>query len=153
MKMLMGGATINKMRDPDALLVLFESTSYQAYFHMYQRLVAKYPPPTLTILSPDFGMAAYELWRRLVTSAHEAPKQNKPTSGWFALVMASQICDKVSLYGFHAYHKKDDHAPKAMRTKYHYFDDVRGETGVHSFDLSMKIYQRLQEEGFPIEIN
>eukprot|EP00854_Cymbomonas_tetramitiformis_P000803 gene803-1283_t len=76
----------------------------------------------------------------------------KPTSGWFALSFASQICDKVHMYGFSKWKKrragkgaKEDNAP-ASEAKYHYFDSVEGVTNVHSFDLSMRVYETLAEK-------
>jgi len=121
-------------------LVLFESTIYQAYYRLYMSLVARFPPRLLqmVIVSPDFTSAAYELWRRttlLIGKEMQTTfKHKKPTSGWFAMVFASEICGMIDLYGFEAY-KRTSSAP----ARYHYFDNVQGFTNVHSFELTVQV--------------
>jgi hypothetical protein len=48
---------------------------------------------------------------------------------------------QVDLYGFDAY------TSKKKSYRYHYFDDVQGFTGVHSFDLAVEVYKLLAERG------
>ena len=62
----------------------------------------------------------------------------KPNTGWFSLVLASQICNSVDMYGFENY-KYNTHMTRL--TKYHYFDDVVGQTNVHSFNLTLTIFR------------
>ena len=64
----------------------------------------------------------------------------RPLSGWFATVLAADVCDEVHIYGFDSYKKKkgqtEGHAP------YHYFDEVVGHTQTHNFDLAEKITEQ-----------
>mmetsp|Transcript_48064 Transcript_48064/g.120407 ORF Transcript_48064/g.120407 Transcript_48064/m.120407 type:complete len:407 (-) Transcript_48064:202-1422(-) len=137
-------------------LVLFESTIYQAYFHIYEELTARFPPKELAmvIVSPDFTSVSYELWRRMCDIVIQETKteyvHKKPSSGWFATVFSAQVCDQVDLYGFEAYHFT--RGSKKRTTKYHYFDEASGFTNVHSFELSIKVFQRLAQMGFRIRL-
>ncbi|KAK3255685.1 glycosyltransferase 29 protein [Cymbomonas tetramitiformis] len=65
----------------------------------------------------------------------------KPTSGWFALVFATQICNEVHMYGFSSWKKHPER--KERQARYHYFDNTTGFTNVHSFDLSLRVYKEL----------
>ena len=65
----------------------------------------------------------------------------KPMSGFFSVFYALNMCDKVDLYGFDAY------TSKKKSYRYHYFDDVQGFTGVHSFDLAVEVYKLLADRG------
>mmetsp|Transcript_30481 Transcript_30481/g.54616 ORF Transcript_30481/g.54616 Transcript_30481/m.54616 type:complete len:199 (+) Transcript_30481:1036-1632(+) len=137
-------------------LVLFESTIYQAYFHIYDQLTERFPPKKLAmvIVSPDFTGVSYELWRRMCALVMRETRTNyphkKPSSGWFATVFSAQMCDQVDLYGFEAYHFT--RGMKKATTKYHYFDNVSGFTNVHSFELSIKVFQKLQQMGFGLRL-
>jgi len=149
-----------------ATLVLFESTVSAGWrFHLVPRLLHRYPSPKTVILSPDLVVAGEEAWRHIYQDvadktdtcramARRAEKQLgaqhphlsvqqlevcKPTSGWHTLVFAFQICEEVHMYGFSGWRKHS----KVRQAKYHYFDNVTGVTNVHSFDLSLRIYQEL----------
>lgn len=54
-----------------------------------------------------------------------------------------QICDEVHMYGFSNWKKQRKGMKQAA---YHYFDKVQGVTNVHSFDMSLRIYQRISQE-------
>ena len=59
-------------------------------------------------------------------------------------VAADYVCrimkaTEVHMYGFSGWRKHS----KVRQAKYHYFDNVTGVTNVHSFDLSLRIYQEL----------
>uniref|UniRef100_A0A061S222 N-acetylgalactosaminide alpha-2,6-sialyltransferase (Sialyltransferase 7E) n=1 Tax=Tetraselmis sp. GSL018 TaxID=582737 RepID=A0A061S222_9CHLO len=139
--------------DGKGRLVLFESNNYQAYFRLYSSLAERFPPDELrmVILSPDFTSASYELWQRLTEEVTKKDnsfyRHKKPTTGWFAAAFAAEICDQVDLYGFEAYKRRP-----MQRVKYHYFDKVQGFTNVHSFELTVKVFQHLGSVGFPIRI-
>jgi len=141
-----------------AQLVLFESTAAEGWrFHMIPRLLHRFPSPKTVILSPDLVATADEMWRNLYSDlaeksdvckamarraeAKSLPQLEicKPTSGWYTLVFAGQICDEVHMYGFSGWRKHS----KTRQAKYHYFDNVTGVTNVHSFDLSLRIYREL----------
>ncbi|XP_075265614.1 alpha-2,8-sialyltransferase 8B-like [Convolutriloba macropyga] len=153
-KLATGDATKAKAFAEDkGRLVLFESTIYQAYFRLYMSLVERFPPQLLhmVIVSPDFTSAAFELWRRMTLligkEVQASYKHKKPTSGWFAMVFAAEMCDTIDLYGFEAY-KRTSNAP----ARYHYFDNVQGFTNVHSFELTVQVFQRLQSMGFNLRL-
>jgi len=61
----------------------------------------------------------------------------KPNTGWFTLVMAVQLCDRVSMYGFEAFEYRRS---MGQVTKYHYFNWEVGETRVHSYELTMNVF-------------
>ncbi|XRB24802.1 glycosyltransferase family 29 protein [Pseudoscourfieldia marina] len=105
-------------RSRGARMVVFESTSYQQYFHGWDRLVARFSGQLL-VLAPDLVAAHYELWCRLVERALPGapPENGKPTSGWFAAAMASQVCDSVTLYGFDAWDAPEGHEASATASK------------------------------------
>jgi len=172
----------NKPYDGKSMLVLIESTNSEGWrFYSLPKIFAKYPNARIMALSPDFVVAADDVWRRIsndlvkegeqcvsiseddsVTNPynhtfHRRPDSRlvcKPTSGWFALSFAAQICEEVHLYGFSDWSKDD---PSAVAeggigkggAKYHYFDEVEGVTDVHSFELSKRIYETLAEH-YPI---
>ena len=91
---------------------------YQQYFHGWDRLVARFSGQLL-VLAPDLVAAHYELWCRLVERALPGapPENGKPTSGWFAAAMASQVCDSVTLYGFDAWDAPEGHEASATSSK------------------------------------
>jgi len=72
----------------------------------------------------------------------------RPLSGWFALVFAARVCDRVDLYGFNGYSKARRGGggvggEEERSFPYHYFDEVEGETGSHNFDITIKVLQLL----------
>mgnify|MGYP001801031741 FL=1 len=50
-----------------------------------------------------------------------------------------QMCDSLDLYGF------DSYLGSKNSYKYHYFDDVQGFTGRHSFDLAIRVFRVRRE--------
>lgn len=70
----------------------------------------------------------------------------KPTSGWFAVAVALQVCGRVSLYGFSRW------TPGQASAPYHYFDKVEGTADVHSFDLNRDALEALRDAGYPITL-
>lgn len=73
----------------------------------------------------------------------------KPSSGFFALMMAAQMCNSIDMYGFESYQKAT--GIKHKSTPYHYFDEEEGTTDVHSFILIMKVFEFLSHR-YPIVI-
>ena len=61
-----------------------------------------------------------------------------------------QVCDRVHMYGFSRWKKGGEQ--EGTQKPYHYFDAVSGVTNVHSFDLSLRIYQRLAVS-YPIKLH
>ena len=55
-------------------------------------------------------------------------------SGYYAVLLAVQLCESIDLYGFEAYMGEPGHP-----TKYHYFDEVQGVTTAHSFDFAIEV--------------
>ena len=156
-------------------LVAFESHNWRPYFYIYRNLLQRFPPNYTIILAPDLALHAESLWRQLagmfgklatsckgITRGFEGnsarcrnPKSKgcdttlcKPNTGWFALVMASQVCNDVTMYGFESYHYT---SRRPNETKYHYFDSATGQTNVHNFELTMHIFEFLTQR-FPIHL-
>eukprot|EP00873_Tetraselmis_striata_P014529 jgi/Tetstr1/434793/TSEL_023843.t1 len=157
-------------------LVLFEALNWTVYYRLYRQLFKLYPFPGTVVLSPDLLIAAMQLWRRLALNfpkdayscsaikraasqgtdnkrcqymKHDCESQIcKPSSGFFALVFAAQMCNQIDMYGFEAYRFNSQ---MAKATKYHYFDDETGMTNVHSFVLLMKVFKFLSQR-YPIRI-
>eukprot|EP00191_Tetraselmis_sp_GSL018_P000078 CAMPEP_0177607358 /NCGR_PEP_ID=MMETSP0419_2-20121207/17874_1 /TAXON_ID=582737 /ORGANISM="Tetraselmis sp., Strain GSL018" /LENGTH=349 /DNA_ID=CAMNT_0019101933 /DNA_START=322 /DNA_END=1371 /DNA_ORIENTATION=+ len=129
--------------DNETRLVMFETAARFARHHLAAPLLEEHGSRAL-LLSPSFSNHCEQLWRTLKESLEAETGvafHRKPMSGFFAVLMALQVCDRVDLYGFDAY--------TSSRTKnlYHYFDHVEGFTGVHSFDLAMHIFRKIQEIG------
>ncbi|GHP10164.1 alpha-N-acetylgalactosaminide alpha-2,6-sialyltransferase 5 [Pycnococcus provasolii] len=155
-------------------LVIFESHNWRPYFYIYRNLLTRFPPNYTIILAPDLGLHAESLWRQLasmfgklatsckaITRGFEGnsarcrnPKVKcdttvcKPNSGWFALVMASQVCNEITMYGFESYHYT---TRRPNETKYHYFDSVTGQTNVHNFELTQHVFEFLAQR-YPIKL-
>jgi hypothetical protein len=97
-------------------------------------------PSNPTAISP-------QLLTRLALGQGEATCA-RPLSGWFALVFAARVCDRVDLYGFNGYSKlrRGGGGVGGVEERgfpYHYFDQVEGETGSHNFDITIKVLQLL----------
>lgn len=74
-----------------------------------------------------------------------AKYNDKPMTGWTTVMVALQMCDSVSLYGFQAYKggRRED--------RYHYFDRVAASLKVHSFDLAIEVFKLLALQ-YPVHI-
>eukprot|EP00873_Tetraselmis_striata_P024005 jgi/Tetstr1/444269/TSEL_032161.t1 len=166
---------------PPQAAVLFEADNWHLYYHLLERMLKHMPYPKTLVLAPSFLDKVNQLWMRLAKrwpryanscsqikrAAHEGDAsarcqkmirdcQNdvcKPSSGFFALVMASQMCNKIDMYGFESWRKSypSTVTTKRKRSHYHYFDDEEGVTSVHSFILIMKVFEFLSHR-FPIVI-
>ena len=73
----------------------------------------------------------------------------KPSTGWFAIMLALQVCDEVDAYGFSSWKRRTSRAEGAA--KYHYFDKVEGVDNIHSFDLTLRVLKTLAEH-YPLRL-
>ena len=119
-------------------LVLFETASHFARYHLCQPLLKKYGAENAILLNPLFSNRAHSLWiklKELLEKTKNSQYNRKPMSGFFAVLYALQMCDEVDLYGFDAY------TSRKKSYRYHYFDNVQGFTDVHSFDLAIEVFK------------
>lgn len=168
-------------------LVMLESMDSSGWRYTFlDAILERFPPPMATALSPDFLIAADEMWRtisanvsngavecRQVTRRAEASQERdasgqvhhigarsfssrigaeegcKPSTGWFAILLALQVCDEVDAYGFSSWKRRTSR--EAGATKYHYFDRVEGVDNVHSFDLTLRVLKVLGEH-YPLRL-
>ena len=150
----------------DARLVLFESTLHASRYGLYAR-VSKSFPHRMWFVHPGFHASGIELWRDVVKEVKRAHGSKsrlarmkyaktegaridsdipKPLSGWFAVLVAAQLCQTISLYGFEAYvggASRGDGVNPDFPPPYHYFDSVEGQTTVHSFPIALEAMQKL----------
>ena len=125
-------------------LVLFETASHFARYHLCQPLLKKYGAENAILLNPLFSNRAHSLWiklKELLEKTKNSQYNRKPMSGFFAVLYALQMCDEVDLYGFDAY------TSRKKSYRYHYFDNVQGFTDVHSFDLAIEVFKFIAKKG------
>ena len=130
--------------DPDSKLVVFETGQDFTRYHLLKELLKKFQKSNPVLLSPIFGNMCHAMWiniKSLVEKVKETNFNRKPMSGFFATMMAVQMCEHVNLYGFDAY------VSKKHSYKYHYFDDVEGFTNRHSFDLAITVFKLIEKKG------
>ena len=71
--------------------------------------------------------------KKIVEATQPGSKYNdKPMTGWTTVMLAVQLCESVSLYGFQPF--KGD----STDDRYHYFDRVSASLKVHSLDLALR---------------
>jgi len=155
-------------------VVLFESTQSRAYAHLYPAMYRAVPPGQVLILSPDWAIAANELWMRMLAGFIEldilkAPKRRpdgrcarhrdgtfahdeeneatcaRPLSGWFAALFSLFVCREVDIYGFDIVGSAAG-AGENHTARYHYFDAEEGMTSTHSFDATLTALLFLRDE-------
>uniref|UniRef100_A0A061RGY4 Cmp-n-acetylneuraminate-poly-alpha-8-sialyltran sferase n=1 Tax=Tetraselmis sp. GSL018 TaxID=582737 RepID=A0A061RGY4_9CHLO len=164
---------------PDVAAVLFEADNWHLYHHILERQLHHMPYPGTLVLAPTFLDRVNALWMRLAkrwprfanscADIKRAAVQGessmrcqkmlrdcsnevcKPSSGFFALVFAAQMCNQIDMYGFESYRKSYPYGAKRRRSRYHYFDEEEGTTTVHSFVLIMKVFEFLSHR-YPITI-
>jgi len=125
-------------------LVMFETASHFARYHLCQPLLKKFPQANPILLNPIFSNRAHRVWvqlKYLLEQKENNQYNRKPMSGFFAVFFALNVCDRVSLYGFDAY------TSKKRSYRYHYFDNVQGFTDVHSFDLALEVFKLFAQRG------
>ena len=113
---------------------------------MFRRLTAQHPDRRVIVLSPQFMSWAFTMYQKLKSRFTDAGMGSypgeKPMSGFYAVMYALQVCDKVDLFGFTPYRESDRLDPLASR--YHYFDLAVPRHNSHSFDLTTYIYELLE---------
>jgi hypothetical protein len=140
---MLAGSLPWQTNDNATRLVMFETDTSFARTHLAAALMGEYKDKAL-LLNPTFFEFCVEIWQTLKRSVElETGKEfhKKPMSGFFATMMALQVCDHVDLSGFDAY------TSAKSKNLYHYFDHVQGFTDVHSFDLAMHIFSKIEELG------
>ena len=143
MREMLAGSLPWQTNDNATRLVMFETATAFARTHLASVLMEEYRDTAL-LLNPSFAEYCLQVWQTLKRSVELDTGREfhkKPMSGFFATMMALQMCDHVDLYGFDAY------TGSKMKNLYHYFDHVQGFTDVHSFDLAMHIFRKIQEMG------
>eukprot|EP00241_Pyramimonas_parkeae_P002463 CAMPEP_0114234268 /NCGR_PEP_ID=MMETSP0058-20121206/5622_1 /TAXON_ID=36894 /ORGANISM="Pyramimonas parkeae, CCMP726" /LENGTH=453 /DNA_ID=CAMNT_0001345943 /DNA_START=415 /DNA_END=1776 /DNA_ORIENTATION=- len=131
--------------ESESRLVMFETASHFARYHLCQPLLKKFPQANPILLNPIFSNRAHRVWvqlKYLLEQQENNQYNRKPMSGFFAVFFALNVCDKVDLYGFDAY------TSKKRSYRYHYFDNVQGFTDVHSFDLALEVFKLFSQRGF-----
>jgi len=180
-------APIRQDKDRSTLVMVESMDSSGWRYSFLDAFFTRFPPPLATAISPDFLMAADEMWRTISTNVSDsavscrqvmrraealqsqpvgyhhlkhvgvrsfasrigAEEGCKPSTGWFAILLALQVCDEVDAYGFSSWKKRTAHQAGASR--YHYFDNVEGVDNVHSFDLTHRVLRKL-EEHYPLRL-
>ena len=130
--------------DPNSKIVMFETASHFARYHLAKPLLTKFQDVQMVLLNPMFANHCFSIWiqlKQLLEQAQNTQFNRKPMSGFFAAMMALQICDHVDLYGF------DSYTDTQTSTRYHYFDNIKGFTGRHSFDLAIGIFRLIAKKG------
>ena len=128
----------------EAHVVMFETASHFARYHLCQPLLKRFPHAHPVLLNPIFSNHCHRVWvqlKYLLEKEQSSQYNRKPMSGFFATLMGMQMCDHVDLYGFDAY------TSKRRSYRYHYFDNIQGFTDVHSFDLAIAVYKLIQKKG------
>jgi len=130
----------------ESIITVFEVDKPFASRHLYPPLLRRFNSATsklrsrVAILSPDIVLHAHNVWRQVKTmiedtAAHKPHYRNKPMSGFFAVILATQVCEHVHLYGVSPFRKGD--------RLYHYFDQTPAVTTSHSFDLAFEVFRQM----------
>lgn len=138
--------TSKRARVRNSTVVVFEVDNDFARQQLYAKLMRHFrvelqaPPPL--ILSPELVVAIHDLWDRLrfiMQSKHKRTDyKTKPMSGFFAAMLAAQMCNSVHTYGFSPWKGQKNSA-----IKYHYFDSTKAVLDSHSFDLAYEMFRLL----------
>ena len=139
----------------NSTLMVFEVTSNYARKHLYARLMRQRTNKGLKIWSPELVVHAQRSWdilSRLTAQKMGTSKTGKAMSGAYAVLLASQICEEVHLYGFSAYKRRDI----GQAVPYHYFDEIPAVLKHHSFDLAIEVFKTIRDwpcSGVRLEIH
>ena len=135
--------------EKDALLVISRTTGRD-----YERLVKKLrvvrPDVSVRLLSREVIGVSKLLNKAYKTQAKEKLKVSfkggdTPSSGLVGLVIALNVCSKISLYGFGVIRREFRRA-RFARKFYHYFSHMMGqqaEDDTHSFDAELALMASL----------
>lgn len=144
LKEILQGRRRWKSADQTSKIVMFETASHFARYHLAKPLLEKYSETNPVLLNPMFANHCHDIWiqlLKLLAKAKGREFNRKPMSGFFAAMMAIQVCEHVDLYGF------DSYTSTTESNRYHYFDNVKGFTGRHSFDLAITIFKLIAKKG------
>jgi len=130
----------------ESIITVFEVDKPFASRHLYPPLLRRFNSANsklrsrVAVLSPDIVLHAHNVWRRVKTMVedtafHKPHYHNKPMSGFFAVMLAVQVCEHVHLYGVSPFRKGDK--------LYHYFDQTPAVTASHSFDLAFEVFRQM----------
>ena len=139
----------------NSTLMVFEVTSNYARKHLYARLMRQRTNKGLKIWSPELVVHAQRSWdilSRLTAQKMGTSKTGKAMSGAYAVLLASQICEEVHLYGFSPYKRRDI----GQTVPYHYFDEIPAVLKHHSFDLAIEVFKTIRDwpcSGVRLEIH
>ena len=139
----------------NSTLMVFEVTSNYARKHLYARLMRQRTNKGLKIWSPELVVHAQRSWdilSRLTAQKMGTSKTGKAMSGAYAVLLASQICEEVHLYGFSPYKRRDI----GQAVPYHYFDEIPAVLKHHPFDLAIEVFKTIRDwpcSGVRLEIH
>jgi hypothetical protein len=139
----------------NSTLMVFEVTSNYARKHLYARLMRQRTNKGLKIWSPELVVHAQRSWEllsHLTAQKMGTSKTGKAMSGAYAVILASQICEEVHLYGFSPYKRRDI----GQAVPYHYFDEIPAVLKHHSFDLAIEVFKTIRDwpcAGVKLEIH
>jgi hypothetical protein len=139
----------------NSTLMVFEVTSNYARKHLYARLMRQRTNKGLKIWSPELVVHAQRSWdvlSHLTAQKMGTSKTGKAMSGAYAVILASQICEEVHLYGFSPYKRRD----VGQAVPYHYFDEIPAVLKHHSFDLAIEVFKTIRDwpcSGVRLEIH
>ena len=132
-----------------AALILGEPLIRDARREQFLPLLLGNRDKEIYIVTPEMVYTFRYVWhelKKVVESRHAGVKYNdKPMTGWTTVMVALQMCDSVSLYGFMAY------KGGRREERYHYFDRVAASLKVHSFDLAIEVFKLLALQ-YPVHI-
>ena len=139
----------------NSTLMVFEVTSNYARKHLYARLMRQRTNKGLKIWSPELVVHTQRSWdvlSHLTAQKMGTSKTGKAMSGAYAVILASQICEEVHLYGFSPYKRRDI----GQTVPYHYFDEIPAVLKHHSFDLAIEVFKTIRDwpcSGVRLEIH
>lgn len=139
----------------NSTLMVFEVTSNYARKHLYARLMRQRTNKGLKIWSPELVVHTQRSWdvlSHLTAQKMGTSKTGKAMSGAYAVILASQICEEVHLYGFSPYKRRDI----GQAVPYHYFDEIPAVLKHHSFDLAIEVFKTIRDwpcSGVRLEIH
>jgi len=130
----------------DSTLVVFEvlNKSAKAY---YARLIDAFSrghpdSHTAVVMAPELVVHSewlFQLLRRQIQASTREVYHSKAMSGWYATMLALQVCGRTDVYGFSPFVADEGH----WHGRYHYFDtDIQPALQSHSFDMA---YAALRE--------
>lgn len=134
----------------DSTVIFFETASPTNRKKIFLPLLAKFPSKKLQFLHPSFIVRGLRQWYEFKAELERrkgATFHDKPMSGYYAVMLMMQLCERIDMYGFEPYTSK-----RHATAPYHYFDKVEGVTSVHSFDFAIYVYELISSEVMPVSV-